>query len=201
VATHERAYLAGSAWPIVCAVNAAALLRQAESSGDPAPLPYLPLLNPLDLAQALAIAALMLVARSDELRATRSARGAPIGAAIASFVALNGVVVRTAHHWAGVPLTPWEVPSAPLVQAAFSILWTALALIAMVVAHRRTERGLWIAGASLLAAVVMKLFFVDLDNLSSVAKIVTFLAVGILLLLIGLLAPVPPVARAKQERA
>jgi uncharacterized membrane protein len=78
-----------------------------------------------------------------------------------------------------------------LIQAAFSILWTLLALIAMLLANKRALRAPWIAGASLLALVVAKLFLLDLDGLSGGAKIVTFLAVGVLLLLIGYFAPVP----------
>jgi uncharacterized membrane protein len=70
----------------------------------------------------------------------------------------------------------------------------------MLVANRKRMREVWVAGAVLLGAVVLKLFFVDLSQLSNVAKIVTFLAVGLLLLLIGFVAPVPPIHRAREER-
>jgi uncharacterized membrane protein len=48
------------------------------------------------------------------------------------------------------------------------------------------------AGATLLAVVVFKLFTVDLASLSTLSKIGTFLAVGLLLLLVGYFSPVPP---------
>jgi len=64
----------------------------------------------------------------------------------------------------------------------------------MIFAHRRAIRPAWITGASLLGLVVVKLFVLDLAELSSGAKIGTFLGVGLLLLLIGALAPVPPAA-------
>jgi uncharacterized membrane protein len=50
----------------------------------------------------------------------------------------------------------------------------------------------WIVGAALLGVVVVKLFLVDLAQLSTPAKIGTFLVVGMLLLLVGYLSPVPP---------
>jgi len=45
----------------------------------------------------------------------------------------------------------------------------------------------------------VKLFASDLDKLGSIAKIITFLAVGVLLLLIGYVAPVPP--KSREERS
>jgi drug/metabolite transporter (DMT)-like permease len=46
-----------------------------------------------------------------------------------------------------------------------------------------------------LAAVVVKLFAVDLAGVGTVGRIVSFLGVGLLMLLIGYLSPVPPQAR------
>ncbi len=46
--------------------------------------------------------------------------------------------------------------------------------------------------AGLLAVVVVKLFTVDLSQLSTLARIGTFLAVGGLLLVLGYVSPVPP---------
>jgi len=40
--------------------------------------------------------------------------------------------------------------------------------------------------------VVVKLFVVDLSQLSAIARIGTFLVVGLLLLVVGYLSPVPP---------
>jgi len=50
-------------------------------------------------------------------------------------------------------------------------------------------------GAALLGAVVVKLFLVDLAGSGTVARIVSFVGVGALLLVIGYVAPVPPGAR------
>jgi uncharacterized membrane protein len=43
-----------------------------------------------------------------------------------------------------------------------------------------------------MAVVVIKLFLVDLGNTGTVARIVSFIGTGALLLVVGYLAPVPP---------
>jgi uncharacterized membrane protein len=50
------------------------------------------------------------------------------------------------------------------------------------------------AGAALLAALIAKLFIIDLGNAGGVARIVSFLATGVLILVIGYFAPAPPKA-------
>jgi uncharacterized membrane protein len=201
VADHARAYRLRSAWPITIVLSLATLFCQFVNDGSTAPVPYVPLLNPLDLAQALWIAMALLLARTPELDDALHQRIAAWGTAVCAFVAINGTIVRTAHHWAGVPFHAFEVPTAPVVQSAFSIVWTIISLLAMLVANKKRAREVWVAGAVLLGCVVLKLFFVDLSQLSNVAKIVTFLAVGLLLLLIGFVAPVPPAARTVEEQA
>jgi uncharacterized membrane protein len=56
----------------------------------------------------------------------------------------------------------------------------------------------WLAGAVLLGVVVLKLFVLDLANTGTLARIVSFLGVGVLLLAIGYFAPVPPGAKEQQ---
>lgn len=51
---------------------------------------------------------------------------------------------------------------------------------------------MWLAGAGLLAAAVIKLFVVDLAALSGLTRVVAFLGVGALLLVIGYVTPLPP---------
>jgi uncharacterized membrane protein len=62
----------------------------------------------------------------------------------------------------------------------------------MSVGARRASRRGWIVGAALLGLVIAKLFVVDLSNLETMARIVSFVTVGVLMLVIGYLAPLPP---------
>ncbi|MGB0848303.1 MAG: DUF2339 domain-containing protein, partial [Thiolinea sp.] len=57
---------------------------------------------------------------------------------------------------------------------------------------RRGNRYLWFAGTVLLGLVVLKLFVVDFASSGTLARIISFLSVGVLLLFVGFLAPLPP---------
>jgi uncharacterized membrane protein len=61
-----------------------------------------------------------------------------------------------------------------------------------VLATRRAARWLWMLGAALMAVVVVKLVLVDLSHLSGIERIVSFIGVGVLMLVIGYFSPVPP---------
>jgi len=117
--------------------------------------------------------------------------------AVIGFAWVNGTLLRTVHHWSGVPFLPEPMLASRLVQSSFSILWMLLALAAMVVATRRAFRVVWICGAALMGLVVAKLFVVDLSGIGTLERIVSFVSVGLLMLLIGYLSPVPPRAAAR----
>ena len=56
---------------------------------------------------------------------------------------------------------------------------------------RRGVRAPWVTGAALLGVVVLKLMVVDLSGTGSVTRIVSFIGVGVLMLVIGYVAPLP----------
>jgi uncharacterized membrane protein len=205
VSQHEKSYLVLGAVPLAAFLGAWTIYANFTSNGDPAPLPYLPLLNPLDIAQALAFVVLaywLLSLRAlgyvDMQGPARNALYALFGGA--TFVWANGVLLRTLHHWADVPFQLDVMLRSVLVQAAFSLFWALLALALMVLATRRALRELWIVGAALMGVVVVKLLLVDLSNAGTVERIVSFLGVGALLLVIGYFSPVPPAHRAENPK-
>ncbi len=53
-------------------------------------------------------------------------------------------------------------------------------------------RWVWLGGAGFMALVVIKLFLVDLGNSGTIERIISFIGIGILLLVVGYFAPVPP---------
>ncbi len=197
VNAHSQSYLWRGVLPLVGFVFLWSLYANWESNGDPAPLPYLPFLNPLDIAQMLVFAATILWWRSLRLAGIEQASRLPanwkwglFGGTV--FYWLNGVLVRTLHHWGDVPHDFGAMLRSALAQTAVSIFWTVLALGAMLFATRRFNRWLWLTGAALMGVVVIKLFIVDLAKVGGVERIVSFLAVGVLMLVIGYVAPVPP---------
>ncbi|MFN7570193.1 MAG: DUF2339 domain-containing protein [Betaproteobacteria bacterium] len=159
-------------------------------AGDPAPLPALPIANPLDIASIAVLAALLRWHLAD----ARPAWHGPVRAALAAaaFFVLNAVALRAVHFLAGVDWSLVALGRSAIAQTVLSLLWTSTALVAMRFAHRRGGRRVWFAGAGLLALVVAKLFFVDLSGQGAIERIVSFVGVGLLILLIGYLAPVPP---------
>ena len=73
-----------------------------------------------------------------------------------------------------------------------SIVWGVAGLSGMVAGVRLVRRAVWVGGASLMGIVVVKLFLFDLANTGTVARVVSFLGVGVLLIVVGYFAPVPP---------
>jgi uncharacterized membrane protein len=196
---YRSAYLEFAATPVVVYLIAWVWITNAVSPGNAAPLPYVPLLNPLELAQWLVLFALVLWWRA--LPPASFARVEPMVAkgavGVTGLALLTGMVLRACHHYAGVEWRFDALYASWLTQAALSITWAICGVIAMVLGHARRVRTLWVAGAALLGVVVLKLFFVELADRGGLFRIVSFIAVGALLLLVGYFAPVPP----KKEEA
>lgn len=197
VAVREQAYRIYGALPAVIGMGVWIFMIDISSTGDSTWLPYLPLLNPLDISVALCFAALAMwwSSLSDRQRETswpfdRRALIAIIAGLV--FVWLNAALIRTLHHNFGAPITAYGMAHSTLVQASVSIFWGLLGFTAMTVAARQHWRYVWIVGAALMIVVVAKLFLVDLSNVGTLARITSFLTVGALLLVTGYLAPLPP---------
>ena len=169
------------------------LLANLASNGSAAPLPHVPLLNPLDLGIGVALLATWLWLRSDVARAELAHLPALPLAVLggAGFVWLNAMLVRGFHHYSGVPyrIDAWSHSLA--VQTGITLLWTVSALVLMWLSAKRSLRLPWMIGAALLAAVVLKMLLVDLSATGTVTRIVSFIGVGVLMLVIGYVAPLP----------
>jgi uncharacterized membrane protein len=196
IAAHRDAYLRWGGLGLALVLLLWSLWMNFASDGTATPLPYVPLLNPLDIAEALV---LLLVA--GWLRAVwRDSPGfgpdlqrvLVAALVLATFAWLNGVLLRSMHHWLAIPYEVDALLSSTDVQAALSIFWTLLALGATLWASRSARRIVWFGGAGLMAVVVAKLFLVDLARIGTVPRIISFLGVGVLMLVIGYFSPLPP---------
>lgn len=175
-----------------------ALVWNLSQDGTMAPLPYIPLLNPLDLTTAFALMLAVFCYRM--LKADAGTWGAgrqqlvqklPMAGAVAAYVWFNLILLRTAAHVLDIPYQAHALFASQFVQAMLSLVWSVTALILMWRAAAKGSRKQWMLGAGFLALVVGKLFLVDLDGVGSVARIVSFVGVGLLMVLIGYLAPYP----------
>ncbi len=196
-ARNREAYLFVAAAGVAFYLGIWSLATNASSSGDTSPLLYLPLLNPLDLSQALILLVLLRYWRF--LGAVASPDFARIDPRVPlptlaglAFIWLNAALLRTLHQWFHVPLVLEDLMASTLVQTCLSLFWSVLALVTMLLAARQKNRLVWLVGAVLLGVVIAKLFLVDLSRSGSVERIVSFVGVGVLMLVVGYFSPLPP---------
>ena len=155
-----------------------------------APLPWVPLLNPVELAQ---LAVLALIARwcwsphvPDAISRLRIH-----ALSAAGFALVTCITLRTVHHWGGLG---WNdgLLSSSLAQTSLTVVWSVLGVIGWITGSRRGRRGLWLAGALLMGVVLAKLVLVDRQHLGNLLGIGSFIAYGMLCTVVGYFAPAPP---------
>jgi uncharacterized membrane protein len=198
-AAHRRAYTEAGSAALLAALTFAAFGLNVASPGDAPPLPYVPLVNPLEVASILVLLAMLNWLGALGRHNAAFAWGAPARPAVAAAAAwflVTMAVGRAVHHWAEVPYDLESLAESTTFQSALSIVWGLAGLAAMIVGARGARRGVWLVGAALMAIVVAKLFLVDLGNTDTLDRVVSFLGVGVLLLIVGYFAPVPPRAPA-----
>ncbi len=160
---------------------------------------YLPILNPLDLAQlaVLIICAYAVKRGFMGLASTpKEFRYGSLG--LLGFIWLNTILLRALHQYADVTYEADILWDSVVVQMSLSILWAICALVVMNISRRIQVRELWIIGAGLLGLVLLKLFTKDLTGTGTLARIISFMVVGGLMLLIGYLSPIPAKAKPNQ---
>jgi hypothetical protein len=185
-----RSRLLGSQ-AIVALVAFVLLLLQP---GESAPVPFVPIVNPVELAQ---LAILLCLARwladaetSPDLSKRRLALIVACG-----FAFVTAATLRAVHHLANVP---WDeaIASSMVAQTSLTVVWSVLGVVGWVMGSRRGSRPLWLAGAVLMGIVLAKLLLIDRTHLGSGFGIASFIAYGLLCTVIGYFAPAPPRAAA-----
>ncbi|MEI4515208.1 MULTISPECIES: DUF2339 domain-containing protein [unclassified Stenotrophomonas] len=154
------------------------------------PLPWVPVFNPLELAQLAVLALLARWLWRGDAPAALQARRVPL-LALAGFVALTSITLHAVHHWGGVS---WNgrLWSSTLAQTSLTVVWSVLGVISWVWGSRRGQRALWLVGAVLMGVVLAKLVLIDRQHLGNLLGISSFIAYGLLCTVVGYLAPAPP---------
>ncbi|VVQ06253.1 DUF2339 domain-containing protein [Pseudomonas fluorescens] len=196
VSAYPREYRLYAAAPLALLMLGWFWLANVVSDGSAEPLPYVPLINPLESGLLFALFGVYVWSRSAvtqwAIRKDYAAQAARLIAGVSLFAFFTALVMRTAHHWGDVPFELDALLDSMRVQAGLSIVWTLIALSLMIGGHLRHRREVWLIGAALIGVVVAKLFFVELSNRGGLARIVSFIGVGVLLLVVGYFAPLPP---------
>ena len=98
-------------------------------------------------------------------------------AAAATALVYAGSVAIVDLATRGEPVEPGQTP-----QVLLSAFWSVLGLGALVYGLVRDDRRLRIAGLALLGVAVVKVFVYDLAALESIYRVLSFIALGLLLL-------------------
>ncbi len=166
------------------------------SAANPAPLPYIPVLNPFDMLTFIGLAVALHVAMTGRATtdwlAKKEYHSVMISWGIAAFILSTIAVIRGVHNLGDIEWHQNALMRTVAVQSSLSIFWAVLGLSGMVWGARHAKRWVWMMGTALMALVVVKLFLVDLGNTGTVARIISFLGVGVMLLVVGYFAPAPP---------
>jgi len=188
---HAGLYRDVALMPLLIVLGGWSVFANLADPGIAVPVTHIPLVNPLDLTQMLVLYAGWSWARQAAADLDAQHMVVP-GLGVLTFIWVNGVALRAIHYYADVPYEIGAQLASVLTQSVLSLLWTSCALVLMTWASRRGARTPWMVGAALLGVVVLKLLVNDLGNSGTVARIVSFLGVGAMLLLIGYVAPLPP---------
>ena len=181
--------------PLVASLIGWFMWMSLNSSGNAAPLSYVPLINPLDITLSATLLLLFVWHRGVNQHLGKLQSIMPVVPSVMGFTLLNGVLLRTLHHWAGTPFEWASIFTNSIVQMSFTFLWAITAFALMLLAHKRGQRQIWIVGAALMGLVVAKLFLLDLSQTGSVERIASFIGAGLMLLVMGYFAPLPPVKK------
>jgi uncharacterized membrane protein len=197
--TWEHARVLGGVVPaVVCLPFAVWLFFSFFSFGDPSPL-YIPLLNPLELQQALCLTTFALWQRTisqaggirfalPRLRLTLD---------ILLFLWLHSMLFRAIAHFAGLPMSlAWEHES---FQALLTAFWGVWGMLHLILGNRKQIRPLWAAGAALIIVDTAKLFLIDLADRDTLFRVISFFVLGGIFMLIGWLAPLPRCGKTDNE--
>lgn len=161
---------------------------------------YLPVLNPLDLAQAAVLVIFAYAVKRGFIGLANTPTELRYGAmGILAFAWVNVVLLRAIHQYAAIDYNAAVMWDSVVVQMSLSILWAVCALGIMNLSRRLQERKLWMLGAGLLGLVLLKLFTKDLTGTGTLARIVSFMVVGGLMLLIGYLSPIPAKVKSAEQ--
>jgi uncharacterized membrane protein len=106
------------------------------------------------------------------------------------FIWISAMTIRSVHYWAHVPYQFDAILASTIAQTSLTIVWCLLSLMTVALATWRHSKAIWWVGMMILAITIGKLFFVDLANSNSIARIISFIGVGLVLLLIGYFSPV-----------
>lgn len=180
--------------PIIIASMIWLALACLRYSGDGSGLPYIPVLNPLDLCILFALHAILKWAGDQGVAESPRSMSKEIKIAtyLGAFLWETTLAARLAHHWGGVPFEHEALMHSYLMHAILSVIWTITSVSLMIHATRQGERTVWFIGFALLAAAGLKLMMIDLANKGTVIWTASLIGIALLVIAASYFSPAPP---------
>lgn len=151
---------------------------------------YIPLFNPTDIIMAFNFT-VMWYAYKKECLCEFNGIKIPKMLGLWFMVWITWLSLRSVHSIVNIDYN-LDIFSSNITQTTLSIIWSIIGLGLTIVASKLSERQHWITGMSLLGLVIIKMIVIDMSSINGFTRVVSFIGVGIILLLIGYFAPVPP---------
>lgn len=155
--------------------------------GNSMPVRYLPIMNPLELSLLAAAALFAAYIRHEKPGLQGILKLWPyIGLVFITMATLRGVYHLHGEPWNGTIL------NSGFTQTSLTIVWSLLGVAGLILGSNRGDRKQWMGGGLLMLIVLGKLVLVDRTYMGNIPGIVSCLAVGLLLVIVGYFAPQPP---------
>ncbi|MDN3648840.1 DUF2339 domain-containing protein [Reinekea marina] len=154
------------------------------SIGDYSPWPFVAIVHPISMMIILLGYSLL------KLNKAFSNMMVPVffWCALMLTIELNRILFH--YYGVGFQLDAWL--SSALTQMVWSLVWSIVGAFLMLLGAKKSmSRRMWFSGAAVLGVVVLKLFLLDLSNVDTLFRILSFIGVGGLLLAVGYFAPLP----------
>lgn len=157
--------------------------------GNASPLMWIPVLNPLAVLQWSILGLLWLTMRQHSAWFTVSRRSLIVPLLIGLLISV--MTLRVVHHSADLT---WGLSlfQTAIAQMALTVVWSILGVVSWIVGSKRCSRPIWLLGAVLMSVVLVKLVLIDRGHLGNLFGILSFFAYGMLCVVVGYFAPVPP---------
>lgn len=152
-------------------------------------LTWIPLVNPVELVLLTILA--MFIAWFKSGLVEEDLRGMMrTGISLVSLVSLTNVTLRAVHQYTDAPWS-FELWDNATAQMSLTVVWSLFGMGHWIAGSKRGDRGMWKVGAILIGLVLVKLIVVDRTHLGDLMGIGSFIAFGLLCLVVGYLAPAP----------
>jgi uncharacterized membrane protein len=155
---------------------------------------YLPLLNPIDVIMTLSICTVIywVYQQNPWIKNKLQIGNTMIVNVLLAwgFVWITAMTLRSVQAWAQLPFDIGDLYNSSIAQTSLTIVWSLSSLTIVFVATYKKNKSIWWLGMVILGVTILKLFCIDLANSNTIARIISFISVGIILLVIGYFSPI-----------